>query len=150
MLKELSNILIFVVASVGCAKPSGDQALIEIAERFVSDAARYGVTVDINDYTLKFVEALRPMPGKNIIGECFNYKNEVHIKKRWFDRASEADREALLYHELGHCVLRRGHKEGAAGPGGSPTSVMQALLISGVVWEKNREWYLQELFTHDD
>lgn len=86
------------------------------------------------------------MPGKNIIGECFVYQRRIEILRSWFEKASGCSQEALMYHELGHCVLNRDHLDTYNGPYGLSTSIMHSLLINGGVWCEHRDYYVKELF----
>jgi len=36
----------------------------------------------------------------------------ITIQKSWWENVPDRDRERLLFHELGHCVLKRSHKNG--------------------------------------
>ena len=83
-----------------------------------------------------------------IRGQCqlktFQIPTIVVNPLHW-DKASESDREALLMHELGHCVLRREHKPGDA-PDGTPQSIMRAISPYGTTYLAKRAFYLNELF----
>jgi hypothetical protein len=53
----------------------------------------------------------------NTIGECRMYylnplKWEIVIDPRYWAVASEKEKQALLWHEMSHCVLRLPHEEG--------------------------------------
>lgn len=70
-------------------------------------------------------------------------------------------REALVNHELGHCLLRREHQEGTThipdirpvtenkyneAEFVGPKSLMNPTALPGTVYQRNREYYIKELF----
>ena len=64
---------------------------------------------------------------------------------------SPDSREVLIYHELGHCRLGRGHdnsKENNA-RGAKELSILNERLISGDQYKRYRNEYLTELFKRD-
>lgn len=62
-----------------------------------------------------------------------------------WDSSTEEDREALLMHELGHCILGLDHKEGEL-EDGSPKSLMRSVSPYGKSYKIHRDYYLDELF----
>lgn len=49
---------------------------------------------------------------KTVVGECFNGDDEynyVYIDKDHWNKITETQREQLMFHELGHCVLKLNH-----------------------------------------
>lgn len=57
-------------------------------------------------YSIKF----KDLSDKGFAGLCYRGK-EIHIDPVSWARASETSREQLIFHELGHCVLRRDHSD---------------------------------------
>jgi hypothetical protein len=57
-----------------------------------------------------------------------------------------ARKEVLLFHELGHCVLDRDHRNDFL-PNTEQASVMNQVLPHPVTYTGNTQYYLQELFT---
>jgi hypothetical protein len=57
----------------------------------------------------------------------------------------DADREELIFHEMGHCVLGRAHKSIKTAEG-IPASIMHPYRISNSVYKEYRDQYLNELF----
>lgn len=65
---------------------------------------------DLEDITMGF----RKYPeDSTIIGTCWYMMqcNEIDINEEWFNNLyiTELERRSVIYHELGHCVLGRGH-----------------------------------------
>lgn len=79
------------------------------------------------------------LPGQ-YIGRCWKYSNGyrlIEIDRLFWSTASEKDREVLIFHELGHCDLNRGHVE---------NSIMRPYHLNGYIFSQNETLYLQELF----
>lgn len=71
-----------------------------------------------------------PMDPK-FAGLCYKWTNgyaEVHIKRSFWEVATEEQREELIFHELGHCHLNRGHNDDRIIIGGysCPESIMNS------------------------
>jgi hypothetical protein len=145
----------------GCGTNSGlktDPALEPYVESFKAEAQRRGVltasVVAVFD-DLRYV--VPPVAGKTVLGTCTG--GVVRIDRSYWLRftTTDADREALMYHELGHCALGRGHVEGWTAYTHPhlngivvriPLSVMRAEFIGGYAWFIARDYYINELFTN--
>ena len=68
---------------------------------------------------------------------------EIRLDLRTWDNFSELRREALVWHELGHCLLGRGHLDDWVD--GRPVSVMNTWLLQEHHYEKHYDWYQWEL-----
>ena len=51
--------------------------------------------------------------------------NEVTIDREWWNLCSPAAKRLLIFHELGHCVLGRAHRDDVD-EGGHPVSIMNS------------------------
>ncbi|MBK26732.1 MAG: hypothetical protein CME70_22215 [Halobacteriovorax sp.] len=85
-------------------------------------------------------------------GVCFSYpdgRTEVIIRESWWNSASQALRESLLFHELGHCVLGRDHDNETVEVNGASrkSSMMNAVIVNSNQYSQFRAGYLTELFT---
>ncbi len=125
-----------------------DSSLTEYFDRFAGEAAERGVVVDyvadpVNGY-------IRVITSQGVIGQCAHKEDEpntVIIDKFYWDSASELEREFLVFHELGHCVLDREHLDNSDGQG-----FCVSIMTSGTGFctirytAANRESMLDELF----
>lgn len=85
---------------------------------FEADAASNLTSYDASDVnSIEIVDG--PFQGfteqqnKTIVGVCYTYSNgatSVEIKKSYWQKITDSEKKFLIYHELGHCVLNRGHK----------------------------------------
>lgn len=80
-------------------------------ERFMGDAAAVGRPVQIYSLVVKFGD-LSANPRR--LGVCQTgggQPNTVTIDQAYWPTLTDAEKVALMYHELGHCVLFRPHNE---------------------------------------
>ena len=92
--------------------------------------------------TLRKVEA---------VGRSYDYIPEVSIDKEFWETATEASRKDLMDHELGHCILKRGHNENIKDEINTPESIMFPYHVPDVIGQNRYlemyDYYLTELFT---
>lgn len=82
------------------------------------------------------------------IGVCsvLPWSRRVTLDTTWWVEADAAGREALVFHELGHCVLDRGHDD-STHEDGRPKSVMASeITLVKWAWSHHRQEYVDELF----
>ena len=73
-------------------------------------AAIRNVVIDYE--ALKISGDIRIISTPNVIGQCIHTEKEpntVVVDKFYWDTADDLEREFLVFHELGHCALNRGH-----------------------------------------
>lgn len=139
--------LIFLSVLVGCGRsiPPEFQPYVD---KFLSDAQAQGRTgVEIKYLDIKFGE----IGEDGVDGDCetgFLSTPTITIVKRYWDRYPESLREVLLYHELGHCILGRGHRDDQVEDGyhNRPVSIMNTYLLASSYYLPNRADYIRELF----
>jgi len=129
--------------------PLADSALWTHFSEFEAEAEKRGWLIDLNE--LEISAAIVEISQEHVAGQC-TYSSaapgEVTIDKTFWNSASPLYREFVVFHELGHCVLGRGHEEGVNADG-SCISLMR----SGVEDCRDnyrgttRDGYLDELFS---
>lgn len=139
---------------VGCKKdavynvPSNIQPYID---EFIAEAAIRGVELDVNNLVVLFEENL-VVGGIDAAGLCQRGRNETPTIKldttsvNW--QSNLSSREQLVFHELGHCILERGHIDDRLSNGNYKTT-MRATgeQIYGPVYSSfKRDYYFDELF----
>lgn len=104
---------------------------------------RTHVGVDIVDLSTTFATLVRPM-----VGECIHKEDgtrEIKIDLTYWNNSSDDAREELLYHELGHCVLNKGHTS-VMNTDGCPHSIMHPQVFGNSgCFINNKEYYFNEL-----
>lgn len=127
-----------------------DSSLESYLTSFEEEAAQRGYHINIED--LDLVSHIAPIDQNNVAGTCHyssQYPNRITIDEDFWNSASHLMREMVVFHELGHCVLSRGHSE-ATYQNGQCVSIMQSGLGSCRLNYTNatRSQYLDELFTN--
>jgi hypothetical protein len=152
----MNSIMIGTLFFQSCAKEKEKTDLYQIDSEFSSFVQTFeatsvtqGADVSINDLVLEFGST----PTMNETGVCEITEGEtprVTINERIWTNLNTMDRQEVIFHELGHCVLRRKHQDGTVTVGGYwgtiPSSIMYPYRIPGSIYEPNQEFYDEELF----
>jgi len=128
--------------------PGVDPALWSHFSNFEKEAAERGLDIDL--YLANITGEISEIDEEHVAGQC-SYSNRapnaVTIDKTFWDRTNDLYREFVVFHELGHCFLGRGHDE-ETNANGTCNSIMR----SGVedcrdnYRTTTRAAYLDELF----
>jgi len=128
--------------------PLGIQEYIDL---FVEEAAARGIDLVVDDLVVVYMTDLE-LDGVEAAGLCYSETNDagptIHLdtlSDNW--TSGPHTREALIFHELGHCVLGRGHTsdllpnsnfKSIMKPSGDPSYTSFSLY--------KRAYYIDELF----
>lgn len=88
--------------------------------------------------------------GENIIAQCRqNHVStpEIAVSRQEWVKADEYEREMILFHEMGHCVLHRYHTA-KKDVDGIATSIMGPYILPSTLYKNRRELYMKELFNY--
>lgn len=133
--------------------PGVDEALWSYFERFEIEAAAQNIEIDlIQTETTGTIEDLEE---ENVAGLC-SYstdrqnqiiENHITIDMEFWNRFNDNVKEMIVFHELGHCVLGRGHREGQL-QNGSCISIMRSgsEFCRDVYNPSTKAYYISELF----
>jgi len=136
--RTLSTSTLVIVESallVGCAStPDFDKYVGE----FQKEARRHGI-----EYRMPQFEFGKPLPtelSSHNLAECrprsaLNRAVIIVDQDQW-SLLSEVSKEALVFHEMGHCVLHKGHGKG----------IMEATLIDEKRYLSHKRTLLKKLF----
>lgn len=132
--------------------PNADSRLWLYFEAFENEARLRGKAFDLKELNIQGV--IEDIDVEGVAGHCrygSHIDNEVTIDSPFWNRANDLNREFVVFHELGHCVLIRGHEE-SAHVNGSCTSLMRSgtLDCQDNYNVNTREVYLNELFSKDN
>ncbi len=129
--------------------PNVAAELVPFFERFEAEAAKRGKEVDLSTANIK--GEIKEIEEQHVAGRCsysrFNNPRLVTIDESFWNRSSNLFREFIIFHELGHCFLYRGHLESSFANG-----VCVSIMRSGVgdcfdnYRQSTREAYIDELF----
>lgn len=126
-----------------------DQDLVPYFERFEQEAATRGV---VFDYVKDRIEGhLTDIEETDVSGKCQSNSvdpDKVYIDANYWRRATDLEREFIVFHELGHCFLQREHLDDATNTGNC-TSIMHSGLgtCRNAYSNNTRSAYLDELFS---
>ena len=125
-----------------------DQGLWTHFQQFEREAAKRGHNYNLDTHGT--TGEISVIPEDGVAGTCQygNHINHVTVDVEFWDRASNLLREFVVFHELGHCVLARGHEESSFSNG-----ICRSIMRSGTqdcidaYIAQNRDYYLDELFS---
>jgi hypothetical protein len=118
-------------------------AFVPTFEQFKKDANKFNTTPLYSGLTTTFVDDI----GGEILGYCLPKFNAVRISRAKWNKMGELNRKLLLYHEWGHCTLKREHVEEVDFL--CPTSIMHPYLSPTIsCYPSFKDWYDKELFTN--
>ncbi len=121
-------------------------------ETFQNEASTYGIQIDYEGSNV--TAEISQINEGSVAGTCTtNGHNIRHIEidQNFWNRASHLQREMVIFHELGHCILQRGHKED-----GFQNGICKSIMRSGLgtctdaYTPANRDYFIEELFTEVD
>ena len=128
---------------------SDEPVLSTYLARFEREAALRGFNLNLADRNLTY--SIIEIEEQNVAGYCQYHNNvatDIVIDKSFFEQASDSWREMVIFHELGHCVLYRGHEEATLN-NGTCASIMRSGVqdCQDAYNSETRTYYLNELFT---
>ena len=128
--------------------PGVDPALWSYFSSFEEEAAARGLDIDL--FAANITGEIAEIDEEHVAGRwTFSSAapNAVTIDKSFWDQSSQLFREFVVFHELGHCFLGRGHEEGT-----NVNGTCKSIMRSGVedcrdnYRTTTRAAYLNELF----
>jgi len=115
--------------------------------QFMEDADKYKVQPDV----FRLITVFKDELSFGTAAYCIPRTNTVVVSKPVFNSLSPEGRKALLYHEWGHCTLKRDHVETVVNlPFATcPASIMYPYIDPVEYCYKNLEdLYIEELFVN--
>jgi len=154
VMKLLKIILVFVLWS-SCSHEEDSFTLSTSIENevlsymisFHEEAQLRGVDINLADaqISVRLIDI-----GGETVGRCLTFSNNtktIELDRNYWDAQEDLGKEFVIYHELGHCLLDRGHLD-AANQSGICVSIMHSSndLCRNNYNTRTREAYLDELF----
>ena len=123
------------------------EEMIDYFRSFAIEGEQRGLVIDwdVERIAAQFVHI-----EEDAIGRCLTYEDGskvINIDKEFWDNGSNLEKEFLIFHELGHCLLERSHNNVM-----NQRGVCQSIMNSGenictINYNLNtRNIYLDELF----
>lgn len=126
--------------------------LIPYFQTFRDQASEHGLTIDYQSANV--TARIEQINEGSVAGTCSTNGHNIRdiiIDKAFWERSSNLIREMIIFHELGHCVLGRGHEEGAFENG-----ICRSIMRSGLgncrdaYNAENRDYFIEELFGNEN
>lgn len=113
---------------------------------FKEDAKRFNAPIDLYKLTTIFSNTV----PTGTLAYCLPSTNTVVVSSRYWGSMNTQQRKTLLYHEWGHCALKRDHTEDMRVPYSfCPASIMHPYMDPvGRCYAELEGEYLEELFTN--
>lgn len=146
MKKQIVRVEMFVLMCLVLLAGCGKERKLGIAERYVlafeSASVGAGHPVKVDNLVVEFTPT-----GHNFATceERMFHTPKIIITQSHWNVASETQREIILFHELGHCVLGRNHFD-LIKADGSPSSLMHSKAVLAHTYQRDRGSYVHELF----
>lgn len=151
MMKIFYNILFFSCFTIiSCSQERitvTDEEFLPYIDEFLVEAKQRGLTLE--DEIAKVNIGFSSLDHDRA-GQCNRWKSEILINRDYWERVDEIEKRRLIFHELGHCVLDRDHRNERTSSN-ECLSYMRGLENNfdcrfnncSKVWEK---YYIDELF----
>lgn len=110
--------------------------------QFIKQGAFHGKAISDEGLTVVFAN----LQNVALLGTCTPSTITIRINTETWDSLSAVQREILLFHELGHCLLGRPHDNNTLENGIKPESIMHATLLDEHLYTLFYNDYLNELF----
>lgn len=95
--------------------PGVDERLWPYFQRFEEAGIDRGFDVDL--VASRITGVIENLDGEHVAGQCTTFGSfrpgRVTLDAEFWSRASDLFKEFIVFHELGHCYLDRGHREDA-------------------------------------
>ncbi len=129
-----------------------DAELWSYFEAFEKEAAERGVTIDLA--AAGITGTIETIHAHGTVGLCnhrLDQPNHIIIDLNFWASASDNSKEMIIFHELGHCYLERGHRDDKNSDG-TCASIMRSGRGGCIDFytKSNKAEYLDELYTMEE
>ncbi|MFW9950228.1 MAG: putative metallopeptidase [Candidatus Thorarchaeota archaeon] len=134
-----------IVSLITTLNVSQDFAVADHVEEFIRLSGDPIVKFKTRNIEIRFVEKLDGITA----GKCISYGKIgtlIEISEEQWEKMTELQQKALVFHELGHCVLNRDHTTTFFPQSVCPTSLMSYSVEPDKCLRKYWQYYLRELF----
>ena len=119
-------------------------------ERFEAEGKLRGQDIDLQ--ALQISGHLEDIEGEKVLGQCFSNPNEpnsISIDAPFWEKASDTEKEFVIFHELGHCYLGRSHLDSKKANGRCVSMMHSGTNGCRFIYNSStRSDYLDELFSN--
>ena len=125
-----------------------DDSLAPYFELFKMEGEIRGLKIDFSSVGVEGY--LGNAEGEDVIGQCSHSSSspdKVTIDALFWQQASHSRKEFVIFHELGHCYLKRSHLDETDELGFCLSIMQSSSNACNTNYEIQREKYLDELFS---
>lgn len=158
MKNNILIILTFITSACGAINPnvtanthsglSIESKYVPYFKAFANRAASVGSNVKVNNLTIRSVSSISD-PG--VVALCQQEPGQsplIIVSQEWWPQFDVTMREDMIFHEMGHCVLNRGHRSDENNK--LSLSIMNPYIFGGLAYLGNYDHYMHELFFQTD
>lgn len=129
-----------------------EPSLVPYKQRYLT-SLKFVTGFDFSDAASEVQISFSDELNASKLGRCSRYKVDnriigrvVRISTKWWPSMSEYSREQLIWHEMGHCMLDKGHEDFIyqASNGNIPGSIMNSYHINQSVYLANKAYYISQ------
>ncbi len=87
-----------------------NEEFVPYFDSFKTEARKRGI--DFDPYRAKISTEIVNIIGSNVIAQCKKYTGQsstISVDIAYWKEATDTEKEFYLFHELGHCFLKRNH-----------------------------------------
>lgn len=151
-LKHIGFVVLYLL-STSCNKDDNQVIESELQMHFINfeaEANAHGLDIDIS--ALDINGYIQNIETRGILGQCKSYSDgsqQVVVDEQYWNRITDNEREYIVFHELGHCLLEREHND-VQDPSGNCISIMQSgnNECKSVYNDESKALLLNELFAN--
>ncbi|MGZ3857479.1 MAG: hypothetical protein ACXVKO_14575 [Bacteriovorax sp.] len=153
-MNRLLILLVFLVSGCGAKILELDPQFSSYFETFMRKAQEQNYPLVESNVNLIIKSKDSISSSKDVVGTCIQQNQngipEIDIKSDFWNQLPDRGKEEVLFHELGHCVLKRINHRDDVDSSGSPLSIMNTYFFSSDVYVDNYNQYIFELFNQKD
>ena len=152
MVKTIHTVILSICILLWSCHHENEQLYPEefkvIVDAFFEEANIRGHDLQQSHYDFEI--KLGETPGENVLGSCQQNGHVITINEEEWPMLTDREKEWVLFHELGHCILGRGHMNAESLTGecysymkGAENDFECSINYYSEYW---REYYMDELF----
>jgi hypothetical protein len=151
----VTHIKRFFLATLAMAtSPSSAGEVQDYVRDFADQSQRFSQVVALTTLDQAKIKVKFSYMDSWIHGVCSGDSEgtiEVQLNTGEWEKFDSTERKILVFHELGHCILRRDHNDQLGSIDGAkrPISLMHSTVVHSLAqsaFEANQDKYMQELF----
>lgn len=126
-----------------------DAELQPIIDMFIEEAKTRGKDIQLNEFNL--TATIEPINRESVAGQCTQGEgtiSQILIDQQFWSGYTPLAKESLVFHELGHCILQRSHRDDKDLEGNCLSLMESGRGFCQMIYTATtRDQYLDELFS---